>query len=136
MIPGFGGRRRFSDLSEQEILALAISNSTGRVIKCTSTGTSKIPKPAIKLANPATGVRLARVIIGKATEWGGKNTQTVANPITRCYTRGGIERLFADFEGLSMRKAFLRAPLDFSRVSSTHEHSGWATPHTTTRGGT
>ncbi|MCR9151869.1 MAG: rubrerythrin family protein [Rhodobacteraceae bacterium] len=26
MIPGFGGRRRFSDLSEQEILALAISS--------------------------------------------------------------------------------------------------------------
>lgn len=42
--------------------------------------------------------------LGKATEWGGKDRQTVANPITRCYTRGEIHRLFAAFEGTSARK--------------------------------
>jgi len=42
--------------------------------------------------------------LGKATEWGGKDAQTVANPITRCYTAAGIRRLFADFTGLHMRK--------------------------------
>ncbi len=42
--------------------------------------------------------------LGKATEWGGKNRQTVANPITRCYTGGGIERLFAAFCDLRYRK--------------------------------
>lgn len=42
--------------------------------------------------------------LGKATEWGGRNKQTVANPITRCYTRAGIERLFAAFDGLTARK--------------------------------
>ena len=42
--------------------------------------------------------------LGRATEWGGKDTQTVENPITRCYTRGDIRRLFARFENLSLRK--------------------------------
>jgi ubiquinone/menaquinone biosynthesis C-methylase UbiE len=42
--------------------------------------------------------------LGRATEWGGKNDQTVVNPITRCYTGGGCRRLFAKFENLSLRK--------------------------------
>ncbi|CAA7621717.1 class I SAM-dependent methyltransferase [Magnetospirillum sp. UT-4] len=42
--------------------------------------------------------------LGKATEWGGKNRQSVANPITRCYTRSGIEALFGRFQGVAMRK--------------------------------
>ncbi|MCP5367808.1 MAG: class I SAM-dependent methyltransferase [Hyphomicrobiales bacterium] len=43
--------------------------------------------------------------LGKATEWGGRHAQSVANPITRCYTRRGIARLFGGFTGLTMRKA-------------------------------
>ena len=43
--------------------------------------------------------------LGKATEWGGKNRQTVANPITRCYTGAGIARLFRSFTQLTYRKA-------------------------------
>lgn len=43
--------------------------------------------------------------LGKATEWGGKNRQTVANPITRCYTGSGIARLFAAFTNVTYRKA-------------------------------
>lgn len=42
--------------------------------------------------------------LGKATEWGGKNRQTVKNPITRCYTAGGIRKLFSRFHGLTLRK--------------------------------
>ena len=42
--------------------------------------------------------------LGRATEWGGKDAQTVENPITRCYTRGGIRRLFRRFENLTLRK--------------------------------
>jgi len=42
--------------------------------------------------------------LGRATEWGGKDAQTVENPITRCYTRGGIAWLFARFENMSLRK--------------------------------
>jgi ubiquinone/menaquinone biosynthesis C-methylase UbiE len=42
--------------------------------------------------------------LGKATEWGGKNKQTVANPITRCYTRSGIDQLFAGFRDITARK--------------------------------
>ncbi len=42
--------------------------------------------------------------VGKATEWGGKNKQTVENPITRCYTAGGIRKLFQGFEKLTLRK--------------------------------
>ena len=43
--------------------------------------------------------------LGKATEWGGKNEQVVANPITRCYTRGGVRKLFRKFDDVQMRKA-------------------------------
>ena len=43
--------------------------------------------------------------VGKATEWGGKNQQTVENPITRCYTAGGIRKLFQQFEMTSLRKS-------------------------------
>lgn len=42
--------------------------------------------------------------LGKATEWGGKNKQTVANPITRCYTGAGIARLFTAFREVRYRK--------------------------------
>jgi len=42
--------------------------------------------------------------VGKATEWGGKNIQTVANPITRCYTASGMKHLFTGFENLTLRK--------------------------------
>jgi SAM-dependent methyltransferase len=42
--------------------------------------------------------------LGRATEWGGKNTQTIANPITRCYSRAGIKNLFSTFENLTSRK--------------------------------
>ncbi len=42
--------------------------------------------------------------LGKATEWGGKNKQTIENPITRCYTAGGIRKLFAQFQDLTLRK--------------------------------
>ena len=42
--------------------------------------------------------------LGKATEWGGKDKQEAANPITRCYTRAGIHRLFQRFEGVTLRK--------------------------------
>ncbi len=42
--------------------------------------------------------------LGKATEWGGKDRQTVRNPITRCYTATGLRRLFAAFENVGMRK--------------------------------
>jgi ubiquinone/menaquinone biosynthesis C-methylase UbiE len=42
--------------------------------------------------------------LGRATEWGGKDKQTVENPITRCYTRGGIRRLFRRLENLHLRK--------------------------------
>jgi ubiquinone/menaquinone biosynthesis C-methylase UbiE len=43
--------------------------------------------------------------LGKATEWGGRSRQTVANPITRCYTRSQILALFQQFECLTLRKA-------------------------------
>jgi len=42
--------------------------------------------------------------LGKATEWGGKNVQAVANPITRCYTGAGIRHLFSNFQNLTLRK--------------------------------
>ena len=41
---------------------------------------------------------------GRATEWGGKDTQTVENPVTRCFTAGGIRRLFRRFGNLTLRK--------------------------------
>ncbi len=44
--------------------------------------------------------------LGNATEWpGARKSQTVINPITRCYTRGGIGRLFHQFEDLRLRKS-------------------------------
>ena len=43
--------------------------------------------------------------LGQATEWGGKNQQTVKNPITRCYTRAGIEKLFKEFNIQKVRKS-------------------------------
>jgi SAM-dependent methyltransferase len=43
--------------------------------------------------------------LGGATEWGGKDSQTIENPITRCYTRGGIGGLFTRFENLNLRKS-------------------------------
>ena len=42
--------------------------------------------------------------LGKATEWGGRDRQTTLNPITRCYTRRGIFRLFARFADVTARK--------------------------------
>jgi len=42
--------------------------------------------------------------LGRATEWGGKNKQTVENPITRCYTATDIRRLFRKFKITSLRK--------------------------------
>ena len=42
--------------------------------------------------------------LGRATEWGGKNKQSVENPITRCFTQGGIRKLFARFNKLTLRK--------------------------------
>ncbi|MBF0128924.1 MAG: class I SAM-dependent methyltransferase [Alphaproteobacteria bacterium] len=42
--------------------------------------------------------------LGKATEWGGRNRQTVRNPITRCYSRSGILDLFRRFQGVTLRK--------------------------------
>jgi ubiquinone/menaquinone biosynthesis C-methylase UbiE len=42
--------------------------------------------------------------LGRATEWGGKNAQTLENPITRCYSAGGIRRMFSAFKGTSLRK--------------------------------
>jgi SAM-dependent methyltransferase len=42
--------------------------------------------------------------LGRATEWGGRDTQSVENPITRCYTQGGIKRLFTRFENMTLRK--------------------------------
>lgn len=42
--------------------------------------------------------------LGKATEWGGKDKQEIANPITRCYTRSGIMELFREFENVQPRK--------------------------------
>jgi len=43
--------------------------------------------------------------LGHATEWGGKDTQTVTNPVTRCYTANGIRQLFRRFGSLSLRKS-------------------------------
>ena len=42
--------------------------------------------------------------LGRATEWGGKKEQTVENPITRCYTAGGIRHLFRNFDAVCLRK--------------------------------
>jgi ubiquinone/menaquinone biosynthesis C-methylase UbiE len=42
--------------------------------------------------------------LGRATEWGGRDSQTVENPVTRCYTAGGIRGLFRRFGYLTLRK--------------------------------
>ena len=43
--------------------------------------------------------------LGRVTEWSGRNRdQTVFNPITRCYTKGQMRRMFAVYEDLSLRK--------------------------------
>jgi len=42
--------------------------------------------------------------LGRATEWGGKNKQTVENPITRCYTAAEMRRMFGQFEAITLRK--------------------------------
>ena len=47
---------------------------------------------------------LDRNWLGMATEWGGRHPQRIRNPITRCYTRSGIHRLFDRFEDVGLRK--------------------------------
>ncbi len=42
--------------------------------------------------------------LGKATEWAGRNKQTIENPITRCYTKAGIFDLFTKFTDVTARK--------------------------------
>jgi ubiquinone/menaquinone biosynthesis C-methylase UbiE len=42
--------------------------------------------------------------LGRATEWGGRDAQSVENPVTRCYARYAIKKLFARFEDLTLRK--------------------------------
>jgi len=42
--------------------------------------------------------------LGRATEWGGKNLQTIQNPITRCYNRSDVEKLFKEFHFQRLRK--------------------------------
>ncbi|MEK9680151.1 MAG: hypothetical protein VW169_17405, partial [Rhodospirillaceae bacterium] len=42
--------------------------------------------------------------LGHATEWGGKNQQDVLNPFTRCYSRKELLHMFADYNGVSLRK--------------------------------
>jgi hypothetical protein len=48
--------------------------------------------------------RLGKNWLGRATEWGGKDAQSVQNPITRCYTSGGIRDLFQRFAKVTLRK--------------------------------
>ena len=42
--------------------------------------------------------------LGKATEWGGSDTQSVENPITRCYTANQIRTMFNAFTSVTLRK--------------------------------
>ena len=42
--------------------------------------------------------------LGRVTEWGGRNAETLTNPVTRCFTGREIRRLFARFEDLTLRK--------------------------------
>jgi len=42
--------------------------------------------------------------LGRATEWGGRDRQSALNPITRCYSAAGIERLFGGFADVAKRK--------------------------------
>lgn len=50
------------------------------------------------------GIFKSRNWLGHNTEWIGTKKQSTLNPITRCYTRGGINRLFRRFDDLKMRK--------------------------------
>lgn len=43
--------------------------------------------------------------LGEATEWIGETPQHALNPMTRCYTRREIERLFAEFDRVTLRKS-------------------------------
>jgi len=43
--------------------------------------------------------------LGRATEWGGENTQTVDNPITRCYLKNEMHQMFRAFQDIQLRKA-------------------------------
>jgi len=43
--------------------------------------------------------------LGHASEWIGPGEKTAVNPITRCYTRGQIRRMFSEFGNLRSRKA-------------------------------
>ena len=51
------------------------------------------------------GKALHRNWLGRATEWGGKQKQTVINPITRCYTSSELQRMFSAFKNVHLRKA-------------------------------
>ncbi|MEO5374467.1 MAG: class I SAM-dependent methyltransferase [Alphaproteobacteria bacterium] len=51
------------------------------------------------------GLLRSRNWLGHATEWGGRDRQTVDNPITRCYTRSEMRDLFSAFRLQSLRKA-------------------------------
>lgn len=51
------------------------------------------------------GIFKSRNWLGHNSEWIGTKKQANLNPVTRCYTRGGIRRLFRGFNGLKMRKA-------------------------------
>jgi SAM-dependent methyltransferase len=42
--------------------------------------------------------------LGRVTEWGGRNRQTIDNPITRCFGRGEVLGLFSRFRAVSLRK--------------------------------
>lgn len=43
--------------------------------------------------------------LGARTEWAGAKDQDIENPITRCYNRAGIKRLFARFDDVRIRKS-------------------------------
>ncbi len=51
------------------------------------------------------GKALRRNWLGRATEWGGKQKQTVINPITQCYTSSEIQQMFSAYKDLRLRKA-------------------------------
>jgi hypothetical protein len=43
--------------------------------------------------------------LGARSEWAGGDAPAADNPITRCYTRRGVEALFAGFEDVRARKS-------------------------------
>ncbi len=51
------------------------------------------------------GIFRSRNWLGHASEWIGDAPQTAVNPVTRCYSAGELRRMFAAFDGLSLRKA-------------------------------